>query len=129
MNKAGVKWVRAWFAACVILIPSFAAVSAAPPDAAPAAAAAKAAAPVAATAPAATVTTPAKSAQPATTASKEIININTATKKQIGSLPGIGDAKAQAIIAGRPYAKIEDIMKVKGIKQGLFNKIKGRITV
>jgi competence protein ComEA len=37
--------------------------------------------------------------------------------------------KAQAIIDGRPYEKIEDIMKVNGIKQGEFNKIKGLITV
>jgi competence protein ComEA len=37
--------------------------------------------------------------------------------------------KAQAIIDGRPYQKIEDIMKVKGIKEGTFNKIKDYITV
>jgi DNA uptake protein ComE-like DNA-binding protein len=35
----------------------------------------------------------------------------------------------QGIIDGRPYEKIEDIMKVKGIKQGVFNKIKDLITV
>jgi competence protein ComEA len=37
--------------------------------------------------------------------------------------------KAQAIIDGRPYNAPEDIMKVKGIKQGEFNKIKDLITV
>lgn len=57
------------------------------------------------------------------------ININTASKEQLDALPGIGSAKAQAIIDGRPYEKIEDIMKVKGIKQGVFNKIKDLITV
>lgn len=57
------------------------------------------------------------------------VNINTATKEQLDALPGIGPVKAQAIIDGRPYKKAEDIMKVKGIKQGEFNKIKDIIVV
>jgi len=57
------------------------------------------------------------------------VNLNTATKEQLDALPEIGPVKAQAIIDGRPYKKAEDIMKVKGIKQGTFNKIKDSITV
>lgn len=57
------------------------------------------------------------------------VNLNTATKEQIEALPGIGPVKAQAIIDGRPYKVPEDIMKVKGIKEGTFNKIKGSVTV
>ncbi len=57
------------------------------------------------------------------------ININTATKQEIEALPEIGPVKAQAIIEGRPYSKPEDIMKVKGIKQKTFDKIKDNITV
>ncbi len=109
---------------------------AAAPAAKPApAAAAPAAAPAAkpaATAPAAAA--PAKAAKaekaaPAKLAPGEKVNINTAPKEKLDALPGIGPVKAQAIIDGRPFAKPEDIMKVKGIKQGEYNKIKDTITV
>ena len=57
------------------------------------------------------------------------VNLNTASREDLDKLPGIGPVKAQAIIDGRPYAKIEDVMKVKGIKEGIFGKIKDHITV
>ncbi len=66
---------------------------------------------------------------PAKLAPGEKVNLNTATKEQLEALPRIGPAKAQAIIAGRPYKSIEDLIKVKGIKQGTFNKLKDLITV
>ena len=52
------------------------------------------------------------------------ININTADKAALEALPEIGPVKAQAIIDGRPYKSIEDVMKVKGIKQKTFDAIK-----
>jgi competence protein ComEA len=75
--------------------------------------------------------TPAKTSGPAPAklAPGQKVNINTATKEQLDALPEIGPVKAQAIIDGRPYKKTEDVMKVKGIKQGTFNKIKDSITV
>lgn len=57
------------------------------------------------------------------------VNINTAGKEELEALPGIGPVKAQAIIDNRPYNAPEDIMKVKGIKQKSFEKIKDMITV
>jgi competence protein ComEA len=59
----------------------------------------------------------------------ERININTATLEELDKLPEIGPTKAKAIVAGRPYKTPEDIMKVKGIKEGIYNKIKDYITV
>jgi len=57
------------------------------------------------------------------------VNLNSADKAMLEALPEIGPALAQAIIDGRPYTKIEDVMKVKGIKEGKFGKIKDLITV
>lgn len=61
------------------------------------------------------------------------ININTADETQLTTLTGIGAARAQAIIAYRqengPFAAIEDIMNVQGIKEGTFAKIKDKIVV
>jgi competence protein ComEA len=89
--------------------------------------------PVAKTEPAPAVKKEAAPSQGAPAATKlapgEKVNINTSPKEDLDKLPGIGPVKAQAIIAGRPFEKIEDIMKVKGIKEGEFGKIKDLITV
>ena len=61
------------------------------------------------------------------------VNLNTATKEELQTLPGIGEAKAQSIVAWREehgnFAQIEDIMKIEGIKEGVFSKIKDSVKV
>ncbi len=61
------------------------------------------------------------------------VNINTASKKELMTLSGIGEDKANDIINYRNnnglFKSIEDIKKVNGIKDGTFNKIKDSITV
>ena len=62
-----------------------------------------------------------------------LVNINTAGEEELCTLPGVGSSKARSIIAYREqngaYRTIEEIMNVEGIKDGVFQKIKGSITV
>ena len=63
----------------------------------------------------------------------EKININSASVELLQNLSGIGEKKAQAIIDYRnehgSFHTIEEIMNVKGIGQGIFDKIQNRIEV
>ena len=63
----------------------------------------------------------------------EMVNINTADKTELMTLPGIGEVRAIAIIEYRQsygeFKRIEDIMNVKGIKNGIFSKINSLICV
>lgn len=60
------------------------------------------------------------------------ININTCTKEELMTLPGIGSAKADSIMSHRetsgPFRTTEELMQIEGIKEGVYNKIKDRIT-
>lgn len=61
------------------------------------------------------------------------VNINTAGKEQLMQLTGIGETRAEAILSYReqqgPFRTVEDLMKVEGIKEKTWEKIKEDITV
>lgn len=61
------------------------------------------------------------------------ININTASREELMTLPGIGASKADGIISYRSsngkFTSTEDIMNIEGIKDGVFNKIKDKISI
>lgn len=65
--------------------------------------------------------------------SKGLVNINTASVQELTTLTGIGESRAQAIVEYREtngfFKSIDGIKKVAGIKDGLFDKIKDKITV
>lgn len=61
------------------------------------------------------------------------VNINTAGIEELCTISGIGKSRAESIVTYREqngaFGCIEDIMKVSGIKEGLFQKIKDKIKV
>ena len=64
-------------------------------------------------------------AAPATKA--ELIDINTATEAELKAIPGIGDAYSKKIIAGRPYAKKDQLKTKKIVPPATYEKIKDQI--
>lgn len=61
-----------------------------------------------------------------------VVNIQTATVEQLQLLPGIGPAKAQAIVAHREqraFRQVEDIMRVRGIGRATFRRLRPMLTV
>lgn len=65
--------------------------------------------------------------------SESLVNINKADEAQLMSLWGIGAVRAEAIIAYREshgdFTKTEDLMKVYGIGEGIYERVKDSITV
>jgi comEA protein len=72
-------------------------------------------------------------AQQGGTPSNEKVNLNTATLEQLQTLPGVGPAIAKNIVDYRTkvgkFAKIEDILNVKGIGEKKFQRMKDRLTL
>lgn len=89
-------------------------------------------APLFAQTPKPSTTTPAPAPAPAPAGKSadkpaELIDINTATKDQLMTLKGIGDARSEAIIKGRPYRAKNDLVTKKIVPQSVYNDIKDSI--
>lgn len=83
-------------------------------------------------------TAPATSAKPATpmaapakpaaaTPAAQLLDINSASKAELDALPGIGSARADAIIKGRPYKGKDELTQKKIIPDNVYAGIKDKI--
>ena len=68
-------------------------------------------------------------APPIPSPSSTLTNINTAPSEDLELLPGVGPVLAQRIIEGRPYASVDDLLKVNGIGPATLERLRPLVTV
>ena len=71
--------------------------------------------------------TPAATQAKASSAPAQLIDINSASRAQLKTLPGIGDAEADRIIAARPYPSKAKLGADKVVSDAIYLSIKSRI--
>ena len=58
-----------------------------------------------------------------------IVNVNMATQDELETIPGVGPVLSRQIVAGRPYERVEDLERVRGIGHYTLNSMRPFVKV
>jgi DNA uptake protein ComE-like DNA-binding protein len=70
---------------------------------------------------------PARRARPAPPA--EPLDVNRATEPELARLPGVGPALAARIVAARPFADVDELSRVKGVRRATLERLRPHVIV
>lgn len=70
---------------------------------------------------------PKKAAPAAEKKAEALLDINSASRDELMKLKGVGDARADAIIKGRPYKGKNELLDKKIVPENVYNDIKDKI--
>ncbi|MCB9712512.1 MAG: helix-hairpin-helix domain-containing protein [Myxococcales bacterium] len=57
------------------------------------------------------------------------VELNRASEAELTSLPRIGPVLARRIVEGRPYAEVDELLRVRGIGPATLRRLRPRVRV
>jgi len=59
----------------------------------------------------------------------EPLDVNRATEPELARLPGVGPALAARIVAARPFADVDELSRVKGVRRATLERLRPHVIV